>query len=762
MGYRNVYSLVSLVGLSLAMGMASKGASALSQSSGCVQDSQHEQYRWRNVKIVAGGFISGIIADQQSPGIMYARTDIGGAYRWDPWVNSWTPLTDIFSAADWNLMGTESIAVNPVEPSRIYLAQGTYTESWAGNGAILRSRDYGFSFDRVDLPIQLGANEQGRFSGERLAVDPQHHNVVYFGSRQNGLWKSFDFGATWNQVSTFPVTGPTNGVGIIFVTFEKTSDRPKKETIYVGVSDPTSGLYSSADGGATWQAVAGQPTGFLPNHYALGPDGTLYLTYGDGTGEDGMGGQRIGNGAVWKYATTNGTWTNVTPPGPWGTTSLWYGFGAAAVDAQDPNTVMVSTLGRWWPGDEVYRSIDGGTTWIPLGSEPDTGLNYAVRDDSMSPYLNFGTGCTGNTCDTTLATFGWWIGALAIDPFDSNHVLYGTGATIWASDDVTNVDAKQMTHWEVGADGIEETAVQQLISPPAGAHLISGVGDIGGFRHDDFNVSPPGGMFNNPVFSTTTGLDYAEKSPAIVARVGWGNAQHGAWSQDGGTTWTPFANDAANASNGPGAIAISADGARFVWSPSSGNPSWSIDSGATWTAAIGAPAQDMAIADRVNPSKFYLLDPATGTVYVSTDGSVNFKAAASGLPNGGQLRAAPDHEGDLWLAASSGLYRSTDSGTSFVNIGSVSQADAVGFGMAAPHENHPSLYLSGHVNDVIGIFRSTDQGRNWVRINDDHHQWGWIGVVTGDPRVFGRVYLGTNGRGVVVGDSRDMDHPNLP
>jgi xyloglucan-specific exo-beta-1,4-glucanase len=52
-----------------------------------------------------------------------------------------------------------------------------------------------------------------------------------------------------------------------------------------------------------------------------------------------------------------------------------------------------------------------------------------------------------------------------------------------------------------------------------------------------------------------------------------------------------------------------------------------------------------------------------------------------------------------------------------------------------------------------GIFRSIDAGASWMRINDDQHQYGltdW--VITGDPRVFGRVYFGTNGRGIIRGD----------
>jgi photosystem II stability/assembly factor-like uncharacterized protein len=114
-------------------------------------------------------------------------------------------------------------------------------------------------------------------------------------------------------------------------------------------------------------------------------------------------------------------------------------------------------------------------------------------------------------------------------------------------------------------------------------------------------------------------------------------------------------------------------------------------------------------------------------------------------------------EGDLWLATSSGLFHSTDSGASFTNVGTVQQAFNLGFGKPAPWSKFPALYLSGQVNNVLGIFRSTDAGATWVRINDDHHQWGAVFPLTGDPRIFGRVYIGTNGRGIIYGDSDD-DH----
>jgi xyloglucan-specific exo-beta-1,4-glucanase len=45
---------------------------------------------------------------------------------------------------------------------------------------------------------------------KRLAVDPHSNNIIYFGARSgHGLWKSTDYGVTWNvcTISCFsPVT----------------------------------------------------------------------------------------------------------------------------------------------------------------------------------------------------------------------------------------------------------------------------------------------------------------------------------------------------------------------------------------------------------------------------------------------------------------------------------------------------------------------------------------------------------------------------
>ncbi len=113
----------------------------------------------------------------------------------------------------------------------------------------------------------------------------------------------------------------------------------------------------------------------------------------------------------------------------------------------------------------------------------------------------------------------------------------------------------------------------------------------------------------------------------------------------------------------------------------------------------------------------------------------------------------------MWLAGGAtdgayGLWHSTDGGASFTKLSNVEQADTIGFGKAAPGASYQTLYTSAKIGGVRGIFRSTDKGASWTRINDDAHQWGWTGAaITGDPRVYGRVYVATNGRGVIYGDS---------
>ena len=186
-------------------------------------------YEWKNVPIVGGGFVDGIIFHPTASGVRYCRTDMGGAYRWDAAAERWVALQDWVSLDESNLQGVESIAIDPQNPNNVYLACGTYTSS--SNGAILYSYDGGKTFTRVDIPFTMGGNENGRGNGERMMVDPQNGNIIYMGTRLHGLWRSTDKGQSWARVTSFPdVTEAFNpadraswgnrGSGIIAVVYD--------------------------------------------------------------------------------------------------------------------------------------------------------------------------------------------------------------------------------------------------------------------------------------------------------------------------------------------------------------------------------------------------------------------------------------------------------------------------------------------------------------------------------------------------------------
>jgi chitodextrinase len=572
------------------------------------------------------------------------------------------------------------------------------------------------------------------------------------GTRNNGLWRSTDFGATWAQVTSFTALGQS-GLGVGWIEFDSSSATAGNvsQRIYVGVAGSSNTIYRSVDGGATWALVPGQPAAGMPHHGKLAAgNGTLYVTYGDQPGP-----YQMATGAVWKYTVSSGAWTNITPLVPFQNGEQGFGYGGLAVDGTSPNTLMVATMSRWGPVDDIFRSTNGGTSWVSVTARK-------TMDTSAAPYLNW----------HATPKLGWMIGSLEIDPFNSNKFLYGTGATVFGSDQATTLDAATGTITiSSRAQGLEETAVLDLISPPSGPPLISALGDIGAFRHDSLSTVPALGMADNPIYGSTNSLDYAELAPSVVLRIGnqaVGDVTRAAYSTNGATSWQPVATEPENP-EGSGYAAVSADGASFVWAPSQRPPSFSLNRGSTWAASTGGvPAGAQVRSDRVNSNKFYAF--INGTFYVSTNRGASFTAAATGLPTGSlYFKAVPGREGDIWLTTGyGGLYHSTNSGASFTQVAGVTEAYTVGFGMAAPGQSYQAVYLNGIIDGVNGVFRSDNAGVTWVRINDDAHQYGWIGrAITGDPRVYGRVYFSTNGRGIVYGDrvgggSTDTTAPSTP
>lgn len=314
-------------------------------------------------------------------------------------------------------------------------------------------------------------------------------------------------------------------------------------------------------------------------------------------------------------------------------------------------------------------------------------------------------------------------------------------------------------------------------------------------RHPDLNVPQP--MFNLPVFSNLNGLDWAGKKEGTVIRVGVNGLNNtaetgchqAAYSTDGGIDWTTFANcipGVNSTTTSSGTIAIDSSGQHIVWTSTDtslegdnpitnvSGPYFSSDWGATWLSPIGLSIQTPNISsDKVRDGTFYSF--TYGIWYCSFDGGKSYKSSSAtdiGLPETSDTGAVPvvdfDQAGYIYLPlGSQGIYFSTSFGSDWRKI----TADGVNpalftIGARAPDSHHPSLFLWGTIetNGSTALYRSDDNGASWVRVNDEAHQYGGLGLIQGDPRVYGRVFMGTGGRGIVTADidKNVVGNQNIP
>ena len=681
-------------------------------------------YRWRSVQMVGAGFVDGIVFHPKAKGVRYARTDIGGAYRWDAGAGRWVPMLDWVTYADLNLMGVESVAVDPNDPKKVFLACGTYINPTTPGGAILRSDDGGRGFKLARVPIKFGGNENGRGNGERLSVDPFDGSHLLLGTRHAGLWRSDDGAATWRRVEGFPSAGDPRGAGVVVTLF----DLQAKGVAYAAVSSVGPSLFRTADGGATWAPVADAPTGLFPTHLARADDGALWLTYGSTPGPDGT----MTDGAVWRVK--DGAWTDVTPEKG--------RFGYAAVSCASGATV-VSTFSHP-SGEQIFRTTDAGRTWAKCIGGRET------YDFSKAPY--------------TSRVGIHWLFDVEIDPFDRNHAIFTTGYGGHETFDLANAERGKPVHWSAMSTGIEESVALALASPPKGPWLYSAIGDYGGFVHRNLDRPAPEGNYVTPHFGNTTDVAVADFATDTVVRVGRasgaGREANLGFSLDGGRSWRPPFSTPPDAREGH--VAVSPDGGTWVWSLR-GRAYRTDDYGFVWTPCDGLPAGLRVVADRTSPETFYALDLFGGKLYVSADAARKFAATDLGFSaargdrgddRGGQdqIYATPGRAGDLWIAAYDGLYHRAPAERTFSRLPKVEQIHAFGFGKAAPGRKAPALYLVGTVDGARGIYRSDDEAQNWTRIDDPAHQWGLVLQIAGDPKRYGRAYVGTHGRGVFYGD----------
>ena len=295
------FGAVALSGLDDARAAGCAARKATTTASG-------SSYKWVTAPFGAGGFVDGFVYHPKEKGLLYSRTDIGGAYRFDTANKRWIPLLDQLGHGESDLMGVLAIALDPGDANRIYLACGEYLPSWAQDAAVLRSGDRGATWQKTPLGLKLGGNSDGRGAGERLQVDPNSSSILFLGTNQNGLYKSIDQGQSFSPVTSFPAKNVT----MVLIDPKSAKAGAGSQTIYVGCGEGNGGLYKSANGGASFTSIPALQ-GFFPQRAAMDASGNIYVTLSNGLTPAGGA-----DGALYKYDAKKQTWSNISPMMPGG------------------------------------------------------------------------------------------------------------------------------------------------------------------------------------------------------------------------------------------------------------------------------------------------------------------------------------------------------------------------------------------------------------------------------------------------------------
>lgn len=685
------------------------------------------QFTFSQVAMGGGGFVSGVFATSEE-GLYYARTDVGGSYRYNKDTQKWEAMSYDISEEDRGLLGIDGLAFGEKDPNRVYMLAGT---EYFSNGltCLLYSDDYGKTWNRTDLTemIKAHGNGMGRGNGERIAVDPKNSDIVYVGGRTGGMIKSTDGGKTFTALDMGTNTSTSNGNGICSIIIDpKSGDDSACTTIYAAISrTQEDNLYKSTDGGATWNPVADAPKVFFTQRMKYNGDGKIAITYASA---EGPWNNNRTSGGIRLLNMSNDTFTDITP--------VKKSYGDIVIDPANPDRMVACTENIYVPqpngqfGDEFYVTTDGGKNWTLLNEKmkmSDGGVEW-ISTASMH-----------------------WCSSMAIDPNNTNKVMVVSGNGIFTCDNIWDENPE----FYFFSKGIEETVPYDIISIPGGK-LVSVIGDYDGFAQDNAEEY---GVVHSSVAGSMTGLAVAAKATDTWVKCGGDEEKPGFWyTLDAGKTWnnvkySPLEN---NKIAYGGYVGVSADGKRFFWAP--GNDSsiyYSDDLGKTWTKSEGGVGAKKIICDPVNPD--YVYAASGGAFFYSEDGGKTFTQNMTlSIFTAARPVVAPGKEGVVYYPAM-GLQVSTDYGKTFTRMDTLAACMAVGLGKGKTDSDPYTIFVWGKPtnDDPMGLYWSEDEGKTWSRANDDEHQFGGPGngyFVAGDMNTYGRVYMSTVGLGVVYGD----------
>lgn len=773
-------------------------------------------YEYKNLPIPGGGYVTGFLYHRKQRDVLYARTDIGGTYRFDAEKRRWISLIPHVTMEDLSETFPIAMALDNNNPAMLYIACGINKNQ---SGVLAVSEDFGEHFRYEKIPVMVHGNLNGRGTGERLVVDRDSSDRLFYASQQEGLWVTDNRGRSWRRLTAlkeqYLAFAAQAGSALVVSTAGVTSmDREKNMRGH--------SLYVSYDKGETFVPLA-EPQGSVIEGCRLNGlvaqrcavDGRyLYVTFAS-TGrrsyvlENGYScdsGDTIGGRVVRYEIGADGriceAYRDITPvaasrasgtglAGIAAGEPLDFGFSGIDVSAQTAGMLVCTTIVKD-DGDSVFRSYDYGESWQQV--------LYDLQDGDMTfraPYMR--PECNGGH------SLIHWLSDIKVNPFDDNEAWFNSGTGVFCTRNLKDKEKCSFTDW---CDGIEETVHLNVYSMPKGAvQVIDILGDLGGFAFTELD-KPCGNSFadeNGNRYITCINADFSDENPDVLVvtpRGNWTGKTKGGLilSRDQGRTFTrlamPFGLSAEldralenieRPNVNSGWVAMSPDCKNIVWSVADGidlpvsRLIASHDMGVSFSrckvyALDGTQKTEGDIkvfSDRKNSTLFYAFGEHSD-FYVSRDDGRTFyeHMLPEDFPkvhfgqidcaNKTEVRGETGKQGVFYMAlGESGLWKlEYNSDTDVIKTTRLSrEGDLVfrmGLGLLSPesdyYKENKAVYLNGCIDGIYGFYRTLDEGKSYERLNTDRQMYGEVNSIDGDCRVFGRFYLATGSNGVKYGE----------
>lgn len=646
---------------------------------------------------------------------------------------------------------TESIAVDSNNSNLVYIAVGDYVASYGTAGAILRSDDAGVSWSVISPSsfVKCGGNSEYRDGGEKMQLHPLRAGTLVFGARDGSLWLTTNDGQDWSQpvnFSTLQGCTPDQGLGIQLLSWWCPTRSESDCTLVAAVAG--CGVYWSSGDYSSWHLVQGSPTTVMRLQIA----------------------QRDSKTVVW-------------------------------MSTRDAGLVRgTSTVSSLQATDWEIRSFqpaENGTSYCGIHVSKDASLWAAPYNTSGRPISILYSGDLGASWSTlsmehrTLVP--WMSGqyldneataALAFDPVEKEMFLsdwYG----VWVSNDLTNATTNSTTHWTNPISGIEEVVVFDLKSPPVGPKLLTGCADVCGFVHSDSDEQYTPLRIGSE--QHTMSIDFTTNSSQHLTIVktcaqGWEVYSQVACSFDNGQTFEDTTWNGHYPGHTALRVALSANHPENFVVVAAGLPlMYTLDGGKSWGASNTSffPVRNWfwwpqpLASSQSTPGTFHFYNESTGILYTSQDGGKTFASnKGDPLPRSSwyMVKTAPlrsPGSGHVWVAPnSSGLWLSKDSGSSFEQIQGVT-ALLVATGPPLHQGGNYTVFALGTRpgQDRLRMMFSSTLGATWQSMDDPNVAMGDLPYsMTASMSEPGKVYVGTGGRGVYVGEivkNRDIHKGEL-